>query len=340
MADFRTVPIAGAHYLAGLTAASGKFLYRFDLDQPSARPDGYNLLRHCGAIWAMTEVSNRLGPFPEVLAAARKATRWMIDGRIRLHRQTRTRCLVGNDSVKLGGNGLAILALCELAAATGERDYLRLAGDLAAYVLHQRREDGSFVHKRRYSDNKVLPFESDYYTGEALFGLLKLHRATGERIWLDFADACEQTLAPARYGVAQSSHWMAYMLEELHGLRPSDLVRNHAWAIAEETIRTSGGRMTQSSTQIACRTEGLMAFIRLCDGLPADLPDLGKWRERRRATAVAVTLNIRRQLDFYRQSGAFVDGPGSNEVRIDYIQHNISAFLAFCGLAEVRARAA
>ncbi|HKQ93962.1 MAG TPA: hypothetical protein VJS40_00020, partial [Aestuariivirgaceae bacterium] len=39
--------------------------------------------------------------------------------------------------------------------------------------------------------------------------------------------------------------------------------------------------------------------------------------------------NLRLQMESRAPGGAFIRGGGSDEVRIDYIQHNISSFLAF-----------
>ena len=339
MADFPSVAIAGAECLARLVDEKGRFLYRFDPDRPQ-RTGGYNILRHCGTIWAMCEVANRHGPLPQVVAAAERALDWLIARHVREHAATGARCLVGNDNVKLGGNGLAILALLEMAAATGKQAYVDLAEELASYVLGQRLNDGSFIHKRRYSTDEVLPFQSDYYTGEALFGLLKLHAVTGDKRWLDFAEESEGPLAASSYGVPQSSHWMLYTLEQLHRFRPSALVLNHAAQIAAECVRTSAARATLSSTQIACRTEGMLAFLRLLRRMPAGHPDAANHRQWRRDTEAAVVRNIVAQLSSFRPSGAFVAGLGNNEVRIDYIQHNISGFLGFSDLDIVKAQAA
>jgi hypothetical protein len=331
MTDSLTIAIQGAECLARLVDRRGKFLYRYDADNPGPAT-GYNILRHCGTIWAMTEIANRAGPLPEVAEAARRATEWLIQRHIRPHRATGTKCVVAGDNVKLGGNGLAILALLEVAALAGNRTYVDLARDLAAYIVLQRQPDGNFAHKRRFSTDEILPFHSDYYTGEALFGLLRLSAVTGEAQWLEVTQSSEEQLAAQNYGVPQQSHWMLYALEQLHALSPLPINRSHARAIAGDILDKPDYRKTNRSTPIACRSEGLLAFVRMCDGLAADAADKPEFDRLALRSRAAIHENLELQTAYRRANGAFVHGLDKAEVRIDYIQHNISSFLGYARL--------
>lgn len=332
MNDSLTIAIEGAECLARLVDRRGKFLYRYDADNPGPT-SGYNILRHCGTIWAMTEVANRAGPLPNVAQAAQRATEWLIERHIRPYRTTGTRCVVAGDAVKLGGNGLAILALLEVAALTKNNDYVDLAGDLAGYIVLQRRPDGNFAHKRRFSTDEVLPFHSDYYTGEALFGLLRLTAVTGDSRWLEISQASEDLLAAQNYGVPQQSHWMLYALEQLHKLRPHPVSRSHARVIAADILDKPEYRADERSTPIACRSEGLLAFVRLCEGVSGDSVDRPIFDQAAARSRVAIHENLELQLGHRRPNGSFVQGRGNSEVRIDYIQHNISSFLGYARLS-------
>jgi hypothetical protein len=324
MTDPFGVAKKGAFRLAQLVDDNGRFRYLFDPDKPDA-DGGYNMLRHCGTIWSMVEISNRLGPFPEVVDAARRATERLIRRNILPYRQEGARCVVANDVTKLGGNGLAILALLEMAEATGEQRYVELARELGEYIFLQRQPDGDFVHKRRYSTDRQMQFYSDYYTGEALFGVLRLHGVTGDRRWLDEAETSEVQLAARDYGIAAQSHWMLYALEQFHLFNPKPLYHEHARRIVGDIIHKPAYRDLNRSTPIACRSEGLLAYIRLCRRLPASPEtdqDIEECRE-------VVRENLRLQFGYRTSDGAFMRGAGSREVRIDYIQHNITSFLGY-----------
>jgi hypothetical protein len=318
------VASTGAARLAELTGKNGRFRYRF---KPDASEDGsgYNLLRHCGTIWAMMDVSNRLGALPHVAKAANRAMERLISHNIMPYRSGTARCLVGKDNIKLGGGGLAILALLEVAEAKRQDHLLELARGLGEYILLQRKDDGDFVHKRNYWTDQPKSFVSEYYTGEALFGLLRLHHATGDRRWYEEAKSSELRLAERDYGVAQQSHWMLYALEQFHGVEPNPVYREHARRIVDDIIRAPAYRETYRSTPIACRSEGLLAYVRLCRQLPKSAAT-----EKEIAKCLAVVReNLQLQFGYRLPDGAFIRGGGSNEVRIDYIQHNISSFLAY-----------
>ncbi len=335
MNDPLKIAIEGAECLARLVDRRGKFLYRYDADNPGPT-SGYNILRHCGTIWAMTEVANRAGPLPDVAQAAQRATEWLIERHIRPYGTTGARCVVAGDAVKLGGNGLAILALLEVAALNENHDYVDLAGDLAEYIVLQRKPDGNFAHKRRFSTDEVMPFHSDYYTGEALFGLLRLTAVTGDSRWLDVSQASEDLLAAQNYGVPQQSHWMLYALEQLHRLRPHPVSRSHARVIAEDILDKPEYRAHQRSTPIACRSEGLLAFVRLCEGLSSESADRPVFDQTAARSRTVIHENLELQLGYRRPNGSFVHGRGNSEVRIDYIQHNISSFLGYARLSGAR----
>lgn len=318
------IAATGAEWLAGVVNAQGKFRYRFDPDNPDATT-GYNLLRHCGTIWSMVEISNQIGPIPPVVAAGRRAVQRLIDRNIWPYAKRDARCVVGADKVKLGGNGLAILALLEMVQATGLKHYITLARGLAEYIALQQLPDGDFLHKRRFSTDKPIAFRSDYYTGEALFGLLRLHDVTGESRWLEVAERSEEQLAQRGYGVAAQSHWMLYALERLHRVNPRPIYLAHARAIVDDIVAKPGYRATDRSTPIACRSEGLLAYIRLCRRLPKS-PEL----DAHIADCIGVVRdNLQLQLKYRQADGTFVRGAGSREVRIDYVQHNISSFLGY-----------
>jgi hypothetical protein len=272
----------------------------------------------------MTEVANRLGPMPEVVDAAARAMEWLIAEAILPYRDGTARCIVEKDNVKLGGAGLAILALVELAKAKPQERFIKLARDLGEYILLQRRADGDFVHKRNFWNDRPDSFVSEYYTGEALFGLLRLYDATGEARWFEEAKSSELQLAERRYGVAQQSHWMLYALEQFHRIDPRPVYREHARQIVDDIIFSPLYRESNRSTPIACRSEGLLAYMRLCHQLSAS----DALRKELHECRTVVSQNLQLQLGYRRSDGSFIRGDGSNEVRIDYIQHNISSFLA------------
>lgn len=319
------VALSGAAYLARLVDSEGRFRYRFDPVSGNIA-EGYNVVRHCGAVWAMLEVSEHSDQEKDIVAAGIRAVTYLLNEFMKFSPDYRYGCIAENNSVKLGGNALAILAMLSVYRATGDDILKTLAESLGKYILKDMKPDGDFVHKRYLSSGKISDFKSMYYTGEALLALLHLFEATGNELWLDAAIRSEDALAPKDYGVQEQSHWMLYALELLCRYRWNENHARHAGKIARHILDFPEYRSWGRSTPTACRSEGLLAFIRLLDqGKCAnELADL------RNACLEAVDINLENQLRFRLDTGAFIRGGEDHrksEVRIDYIQHNISAFL-------------
>ncbi len=199
--------------LAGLVREDGSFLYRYD--SRSGEPKGgYNILRHAGAIWALLDTFRDTRD-ERLLSGAQRATHHLLASSLRFFRSYSNVCICEDNTIKLGGNALAALALLSLFEVTRERLLLTLAEQLCQFMLDQRRQHGDLVHKRYFESGKISAFRSMYYTGEALLAILTLYQQTGDSHWLDAAIEIEEPLAAEGYGVQEQSHWMLYALELL-----------------------------------------------------------------------------------------------------------------------------
>jgi hypothetical protein len=320
---FKPVDMArrGARKLGKLVGPEGRYVYRYR--HPSGPPtDGYNLLRHCGASWAAAEIGRRHADLAPTLKAAERAMDWLLERHVVAFGDHL--CVEEDGVTKLGGAGLAILALVEVDAGRGEARYVDAARGLAGFILDQRLASGDFKHMLGVADGAVRDFRSEYYTGEALFGLARLAEATGETAWLDAALASARKLAAEDYGVKQQSHWMLYALEKMYALSNEPWLHAHAAKIVEHIVTHDAYRARRKSTPIACRTEGLMAFLRMGPG-----PSIHNAVPLGGAALATVKDNLKLQARAFRPNGAFVEGDSSDWVQIDYIQHNISGFHAF-----------
>jgi hypothetical protein len=324
-AALRQVVEESLQHLLRLIRPNGRFVYAHPFGAPDQSLDGYNMLRHCGTLWFMLRAVNDLQlslPAPDrqaisraVAYAAGKFDRpaWLPGA---------TLALVTNGAVKTGGIGLALAMLEEYRRAEDlPRDATPDTVDdtiraLAVYGLAQR--DGmDFLHKRQFADGTVLPFRSDYYTGELLLGLfLTGHTDTGTL-------SATEALMARRYGVPEQSHWMAYAACEAaeRGLVGDERLVGYLTDLVSDMIERNGYRSRRQSTPIACRTEALTRFVLLCDRWPGRFPD-----GLRAAALRAADENLGLQLDWYG-AGQFHKGDGDDKVQIDYVQHNATAFL-------------
>jgi hypothetical protein len=321
-------------HLIRLIRPNGRFVYAHPVGQPDQPLDGYNMLRHCGTLWFMLRAVNDLGLDPgpagwSALEAALDHAAGKMQRPVWLSAPGPCLALVTRDAVKTGGVGLALVMLAEYrragrCAAGAVAD--TIAG-LTTYALAQIEGD-DFLHKRRFSDGTVLPFRSDYYTGEVLLGLFVTGCTDPAVI------AVAEGLMAQRYGLAEQSHWMAYAACEAaeRGLGDPALVRSYIAALIGEIIGNDAYRHRGTSTPIACRTEALTRFLLLTDMQPGVFPpDLIA------ASRSAATENLALQRGWYAK-GQFWKGDDDAKVQIDYIQHNATAFLNLCLHDRARAR--
>jgi len=317
----------GANRLGRLVMKDGRFIYRHQRTEVPRRTADYNVLRHCGAAWSMLDIATQYGQMPGVINAAGLAIGYLISNHIRPFGDDGSACVVEDGIVKLGGNGLALLAIAELYRLNRRDELLDIARQLGRFILSEQRPDGDFVHSRIYATREERDFRSNYYTGEALFGLLRLHEITGEENWLNAVVFSEDRLNQIDYGVDADSHWMLYALEALNRVRTSDTHVEHARRIAEHIMSTPDYRVGVRSTPIACRSEGLLAYVRLLAnaGLTGSSPTMA-------AAIDHIRTNLALQNSCKTPNGSFIHGGGRDDVQIDYIQHNISAFMGFSRL--------
>ena len=322
-------------HLFSLVGENGKFVYAHRFLDVSEAYTGYNLLRHCGTVWFMTKAvrlldleltpgdANRLERAVGYIGSKLARPSWS-EGLLPLL------CLTSKDAVKLGGVGLAILMIRGYRDLCQSRGALPAAGvlpdeadfvcaQLENYIVAQSTGD-DFLHKRAFSTGRILPFRSDYYTGEALFAL-----AQSGRRHVGIATTMEGLLARG-YGIEVQSHWMAYaaVAAVRSGYCNTELTTGYLVRLVERIISDNAYRARHESTPIACRSEALAEILLLVRDHPevrASFPD--GLVERARAT---LDQNLRLQLAFYG-SGQFKKGRASDKVQIDYIQHNGAAFL-------------
>ena len=346
--------IAGVLKLSELINAKGKFKYSYDHKTGERKPE-YNLLRHYGSLWSILTTMNKFElqafagiHFNKILTALQ----WVQNKYVKTQHDlppsdNAWKFVVWQGHIKLGANGLALLAISQMlrqlikwryrsdiAIKFGDQtEWIQHAEQLAIGIHKLRRDDG-FVHKAVFSTMQPTDFVSEYYVGEAIFALGHW-RTTCELLYSNtsfdvtaFASyqafylimQSLQQLAMINYGVEFQSHWILYALsQEICKNSFSGTLTSYMDAIVDDILDRPHYRSRKQSTPIACRTEGLLAamqaykYLEICG-------------ERQERMQQHIDVNIMQQLQWVKGDGAIIHGNKSNEVRIDMIQHNISAF--------------
>ena len=314
--DSFEVARTAAWCLAGLVRPDGRFLYKYDPILGQARI-GYNIVRHSGCVWALNLASAELSPSPNVRRAARRAMDW-VTGNMVVATGPSAAGIAEEGIVKLGANALAVVALVSFRNFSPYDKQLVVA--LCNHIWAQQRPDGDFIHERNALTGEEKPFRSDYYTGEALLATLLASERLADTEQFDRARAMLITLIGRGYGIKQQSHWMMYAAETCNRLRPDVRFVNYAERIVDDILGRREYRLYERSTPVACRTEALLSYLRMA----SDLSEVGS-----RASHAwnAIEQNLALQLRDRLHSGAFRGGADDGQVRIDYLQHNLIAFL-------------
>ncbi|MBT3294750.1 MAG: hypothetical protein HN919_11170 [Verrucomicrobia bacterium] len=355
---------AAASYIMKACTKSGQFRYRINTDPTVRVTPKYNMLRHAGTIYALASYDERY-PSPAGLATLTRAVdfmqRYAIGG---VGSQTNMLAvwsrphISGSDDplqAKLGGAGLGLVALLSARRAGVPHIEITTLRKLARFILFMQDEDGRLVAKYVPSQGgRCDNWVSLYYPGEAALGLVMLYEIEPNPEWLDGATQALTYLARSREGEKElpADHWALLATHRLLQLtrsyersREDPLLRRHANRLCDSILagRISGTRYT-----------GFTGDGRICptatrmEGLIAALPLLSDPRLKARAlhavTKGAVFLR-HTQLKTEPWEGAWTraatklpaDYPNlpdsfnrrATEIRIDYVQHALSALLMY-----------
>ncbi len=338
----------GIGYLERSVNPTGAFDYSYQSDKGKVN-SGYNILRHCGTLYSMLEVYE-ISRNDGILVKARLAMEYLLKQIIEDRTGgIRVALVAEGGSVKLGGNALAIIALAKYTEVTGDQAYLPLLRRLGKWIQVIQEPEGKFgIHKMAYPSGKVSSFVSAYYPGEAILSLVRLYSLDKDPLWLDIAEGAAKYLITIRDGKRTDSqlphdHWLLYGLNELYRYRKNPLYVRHSLRIADAIIskQNSGNRFPDweggyyrppGSTPTATRTEGLCAAYRLVQYTGKT----EKEAEYISAIQKGVTFQLNTQIgeenawhfpDPMRSLGGFRKSLTDGEIRIDYVQHNLSALI-------------
>jgi hypothetical protein len=339
----------GGRYLTAAVGEDGRFLYSYLPKTDSVSAD-YNILRHAGTTYAMLDLYTHTEK-EELLAAASRAIRFMM-AQVRLCPVGSgfESCLIEEERAKLGGNGLAVLALTYYMRATGDQALLEDAQSLARWMVSLQAESGEFTtHIMEYATGRDTGSVSEYYPGEAIYALANLYLLDGNEEWLRAAQDGARWLANDRIagkapGDVTHDHWLLLGLDVIQHISPDPVYYEASLTIADAIIRTQNSDpefpdwygsfyKPPRSTPAATRTEGLMAAYRVAR-------DYGTPEEADRIVQAAKnSISFQLGTQFYPEKAMYLPNPQrvlggfhrdltNFEIRNDYVQHNISGILA------------
>ncbi len=353
-------------YLQRQLQPSGQFVYRINTDPTVSVKAKYNMLRHAGAIYSLAMVRGETAHL-ELDRALVRATEFLMESSCAPVGDSETMKAIwsrpeiggfkGPVQAKLGGTGLGLVALLSVEKIAPGTTPIKDLRSLGRFLLMMQHPEGNFTSKFIPSEGgRQDDWESLYYPGEASLGLVMLYERDRDPQWLDCAGRAMEYLARTRAGQTRlpADHWAllatARLLPHVNSARRSRLIE-HAIGLCESILRERfsgagdrlrhGGFMADGrTTPTATRLEGLLAALTF-------LPD-GPTRLRERiAEAVhpGIDYLMRSQIKTGRHAGGVPraiaqlpdDHPNfsrsfnirAGEVRIDYVQHALSAMVQY-----------
>ncbi len=356
-----------ARYLTRACGDSGRFTYRINLDPAISPSPKYNILRHAGAMYSLAAYQ-AVFPDDRVAQALQRSRGYLreihtapLQSDPELLAAWSAPAAEGRREAKLGGAGLSLVALAGLEKTAPGSVKVADLRRLAAFVAFMQQDSGGFHSKYLTSQSGGYFDEwvSLYYPGEATLGLLSLHELDPNERWLRRAGkalaylagkrAGEMDVPPDHWALLATARWLS--LEPEAGGPPRATIVAHAVQICESMLRDLPATFDQAdllrgsfvadgrTTPTATRLEGLLAALTF---LPASQ------RQLRAQIGAAIHLGIafllRAQIDKGPHAGAVPRAVMKlkdkskrarkfnrrvTEVRIDYVQHALSACLGY-----------
>ncbi len=348
----RSIRTAG-EYLARMVGPDGRYCYTYFAGRDRCDRD-YNLLRHAGTTYSLYQAYREFGD-PDMLEAAERAAQWL-RGQVRPVTGHPDRVyMIEGKRAKLGAIGLGLLALVERQKAVEDDRDRELMTRMANFVLSQQRPNGFLESWFDWGPGADVPeTNSIYYPGEALLGLVRLYGIDPEQRWLDAAVKAARYLARDRWrwgGIelyVPPDAWLTQGLAELHAYVPDPLFEDYAYEIVEVTDVTqlraeegadpdlaggpAFGLFMPTVTPAGSRNEGLVAAYRMA--VRAGRQEKAAWIKDLsfRSARFQVAHQFRAANSFFlpnpaKALGGFRSRPDKLDVRIDYVQHNLTGLL-------------
>ncbi len=202
-------------YLHNMVTDNGKFIYGYKA-LSNKKITSYNILRHSGSLWSLiVQYDKSLDSDGKIRDKIENSLDYLIKD-IKTPKSNLSYVVeTKNDEIKLGGNGLATIALCEYIDKFKANDkYLKLAQNLGNGIIEMQQKDGSFVHVLNSTDYTLKnEYRTVYYDGEATFALCKLYGITKNKKYLKAAQKSIQYFIDNNY-IMYCDHWIEYALNE------------------------------------------------------------------------------------------------------------------------------
>ncbi|MGQ0825764.1 MAG: hypothetical protein ACT4OX_12205 [Actinomycetota bacterium] len=336
---------AAAQWLRHNQRADGSYVYV--VDDTGADVGGYSIVRHAGVTLSLYQAARVLDE-PAFATAADRAVEWMLD---RLARRNDWIALQDGGVAALGGSALMLAALAERRLLTNSPVHDAAMRGLGDFLVSMQRDNGDF-YVYYYLNRGEPDFDaiSQYFAGEALWALARLHNALPDAAYRETAERAAHFIAVERDDTdfvpvpPLNDHWAAYGFSEMAQWPLGDDEARYARAlfgrfhllIRWEAMKQAGAVYEwahgpkRRAAALGTWVEGQAALARLAR-TDERLDDVASDALANARCGADVLADRQRGADDPAVAGAwFTDG----ESRMDDQQHAISGLLALAELLD------
>ena len=349
-------------YLIRASNPNGQFTYIVNEASTHRSEVRYNILRHAGTMYALTQTYQR-DPDDDLRAVLMSASHFLKSNCMRPlpgHREMLGIWSLRQSSynkqapqIKLGATGLGLVALLSMEKIIPGTTSMSDLRNLGRFLLYMQKPDGSFFSKYiPHKGGKSARWISLYYPGEAALGLLMLNDLSPSRQWLVAATKAIAYLIRQR-DITTTDQWLLIASAKLLSMKryPFEIISRksiiqHISQVCERILQEQilyadnaeyiGGYCIDGrTTPTATRLEGLLAALRIIDSKDATLRNSIK-----SSAKAALLFLLRSQITKGKYSGGIPRSASRicndqklntriREIRIDYVQHALSAMIQY-----------
>ncbi len=352
-------------YLVKNCRDDGSFVYRNYLDK-KIKKDKYNILRHAGAIYSLISYY-KIFPDKNVKKTIMKASDYLqqsiqsIDkNKLAIFSHSSESKIYGDSQAKLGGAGLSLIAFSLLQTIDANAIDSSILDGLAEFIVFMQNSDGSFASKYIRGLGKDSKLNSLYYPGEAMYGLMLRYESDKNIRWFNAAVCGMLYLAKTRKrsSIYPPDHWALLATERIleHWDDDKELTNEKRSLILSHACEV--GKILKNGQILASKNNSLVGSFmldsRVCpsatrvEGLLALANTKGIGKKYREEILKNIDAGVRFLLCSQIKTGqycggfpravmtknentrtAFIFNRRVNEIRIDYVQHSLSAIIGY-----------
>ncbi|MHA2101529.1 MAG: hypothetical protein ACW99A_22985 [Candidatus Kariarchaeaceae archaeon] len=341
IADSRVEETAryGGDYLVFNQYSNGKFRYLYDAEEDEYDDSEYNIVRHAGTCYALLDLYKET-----------KDDRYMVAGTAGLDYLISFTYMIDWDKwavdwggkMKVGTVALAILGMVRYWEASDNDKYNIYVEKFANYIVSQQRDDGAFAGI--YGQKK----ESRYYSGEAFFALALAYDMLDKKA---YREAMEDALdyywsEDYDYSDAAFIPWASSGCAKWYELTENSEFKDFSFNMTDTQVARQSlvheldkygndlyGNILDPTVNTGVYLEGIGDVYRLAKSLYDSERTAKYYTSLKAGIEWVLTVQFRKKSQLAcpnRGFGGFhrgFDVSDAYDVRIDYVQHAISAIL-------------